>query len=163
VAPISRRVTCEAIRIRPPDINTHNGEGSPYVVPDGSALYFHVIRNGNYDVYRAKKTPTGFTAPESVSINTSVTDARPVVSADELTVYFYHDAEARGPAGIWMATRRSVNDPFGQLISLVELNAFSSLIENPYPFWISPDGCRLYFGDEDPQGSFWVYVAERLD
>ena len=137
-------------------------EGAPYVTPDGNALYFHARLAGNYhfDIYRAKKTATGFDPPEWLSINTSESEGRVAVSPDELTIYFYHDYEQSdptAPAGIWMSTRTSVKDPFGQKISLRELND----IDGAYPLWISWDGCRLYYGDQDSQFNYWVYVAER--
>jgi hypothetical protein len=135
------------------------GEGNPYVTPDGGALYFHSYRNYNFDIYRARRTATGFDPPESLSINTAGTESVPVVSPDEKTIYFYRDGDIPGPKGIWMATRESATDPFGMPVSLAEL-------EVPYPpaspTWISPDGCRLYFQEVDPQYGFGIYVAERL-
>ena len=91
------------------------------------------------DIYRAKKTATGFATPVSLSINTPDNEGRPVVSADELTIYFFYDGEPR-PVGIWMATRSSVTDPFGPPIGLTELNNLTSI---PLPLldltgWMPP-------------------------
>jgi len=139
------------------DLNIY-GEGAPYITPDGSAIYFHSVRDHiSNDIYRAKKTATGFATPVSLSINTPGNEGRPVVSADELTIYFFFGGET---TGIGMATRSSVADPFGPPIDLAEIN---NLLQYPYPFWISPDGCRLYFGDQDEvESDFSVYVAERI-
>jgi hypothetical protein len=137
-----------------------DGEGAPYVLPDGSALYFHTHRNGNFDVYRAQKNATGFDPAESLTINTDADEMAPVVSANELTIYFFRRGDPNGGAdGIWMATRSTVTNPFGIPVPLADLSA-------PYPgatpIWISPDGCRLYLQEKDPQLGYWAYVAERM-
>jgi Tol biopolymer transport system component len=158
---VAQRATPTSTFTTPMDLGTLNviGEGAPYVVPDGSALYFHTFRNGKPDIYRARQNATGFDPPESVSINTSAFEALPVVSADELIIYFYREGDTTGVDGVWMATRTSVADPFGPAVSLAALN-------DPYPkaapTWISPDGCRLYLQEVDPQNGAWAYVAERL-
>jgi hypothetical protein len=138
-----------------------SGEGAPYVLPDGSALYYHTYRANNFDVYRAQKraTASDFAPAQPVSINSNGDESVPVVSPDELTIYFFHTGDTRGPDGVWMATRGSVSEPFAAPVGLPELN-------DPYPpaspTWISPDGCRLYLQQVDAFGGFWVYVAERV-
>jgi hypothetical protein len=141
-----------------------NGEGDPYVVPDGSAVYFHSLRTGNYDLFRAQSNVggadggVGFDTPQPLAINTAVNEAVPVVSPDELTIYYLAFNTSDGNDGIWMATRSSLNEPFGAAGPLTGLTGKTPAVQ---PLWISPDACRLYFQDRDDNGGFLIYVAER--
>lgn len=120
------------------------GEGNPYVTRDGSALYFHSWRDGSNDLFRAARTTAGFEVPEKLAVSTSTFDEYdPVVSPDELTVYYAVIGSADGKHdGIWMATRSSKLEPFGNATALSEIH--SDYVGVPVPSWISPDGCRLY-------------------
>ena len=138
-----------------------DGEDAPYVLPDGSALYFQSHRNGtDLDIYRAENDGTGFhsVAPLAM-INTNADESMPVVSPDELTIYFFRHGVPNRDDGVWMATRSAATDMFGT-------PAFVDGLNMPYaaakPIWISPDGCRLYLQEQDPQMSFFVYYAERM-
>jgi Tol biopolymer transport system component len=135
------------------------GEGGPYVIPDGSALYFHSLRSGNYDIYRVPVTASGLGTPEAISLDTALDEWVPVVSPDELTIYFRRDTGDGSPMGIWMATRAAVADAWGPPIRLPELDTPYPVLD---PMWISPDGCRIYLEDVDSSGGYWSYVAERL-
>ncbi|MGC4093580.1 MAG: hypothetical protein QM756_37915 [Polyangiaceae bacterium] len=135
-------------------------KGGPYMLPDGSAMYFHGVALDNSDLYRAERGPNGFTAASLVDgANSAVGEAFPVVTADELTIYFLSDRPAGvGAYDIWVASRSSTSDPFSNATPLDALNT----PETEMPSWVSPDGCRLYF---DRGGSFWqdnqILVAER--
>jgi hypothetical protein len=134
-------------------------EGAPYVTPDGGALYFHGRRTNNLlGIYRAQKTATGFAAAQVLSVSAKYEEANPVVSPDELTIYFRRTGDASAPDGVWMATRSSVTEAFGPAVSLLSLNIPNS---QGAPTWISPDGCRLYLQQVDSSSGFWAYVAER--
>ena len=132
------------------------GEGAPYVTPSGGALYFHRYDN-DFNLYRVAITPTGFGPAEPLSVNTTADEHNPIVSPDELTIYYRHDDGGSGPY-IWMATRASLNDPFGTPTSLPELNV---PYPPPQPSWISPDACRIYVEEADSTGGYWVFMAER--
>lgn len=138
-----------------------DAEDAPYVLPDGSALYFQSHRNGtNLDIYRAANDGTGFLSAAALAIiNSDADESMPVVSADELTIYFFRHGVPNRDDGVWMATRTVVTDMFGTPAQLAGLN-----IPNPpaKPIWISPDGCRLYLQGEDSSHSFSVYAAERM-
>ncbi|HXU02842.1 MAG TPA: hypothetical protein VN903_17875, partial [Polyangia bacterium] len=133
------------------------GEGNPYVTPDGGVLYFHSNRNNNLDIFRATKKATGeFDTPELLPFNTINHDEQNVVvSPDELTIYFRRWGDPT--ATVWMSTRTSVAEAFGEAVALPEL---SDPFQGASPTWISPDGCRLYLQEVDPGLGFWVYVAE---
>jgi Tol biopolymer transport system component len=126
-----------------------------YVLPDGAALYFTADVPGNNGIYRAALSGAGVLPATPILQGLQ---RFPVVSPDELTLYF-----ASGyPYDIWMATRTSRDLPFGEPVALTELNSDAS--DNPQ--WISPDGCRLYFGratvNEDlVTATSSIYVAER--
>jgi hypothetical protein len=80
----------------------------------------------------------------------------PIVTADELTLYLATTAPNDTVPHIQTATRASIDEPFGPLTPLHELDSPGG----EYPTWISVDQCRLYFtrniGD---RGDF--YVASR--
>jgi hypothetical protein len=129
----------------------------PYVLPTGKALYFMDNGSGTSLNYRADVNGTDVGDPVLVQLPTRA--ETPVVSPDELTIYF----AAFDPLGttwgdIWMATRTSTDVPFSQPTDLSELNTTG----HNFPEWISPDGCRLYFGRSPAQGGVYSYVAERV-
>jgi Tol biopolymer transport system component len=150
-------------------INAGPDDSQPFVLPDGSALYFMSTRNdgsataGTADIYRAARASSGqFTTPVQVStINTSAGEYAPVPTPDELVLYYASsrsDGPARGGFDIWMTKRASVNDAFDPPVNVVELN--TSI--NEIPDWISPDRCRLYFDRLGASGTVdKIYVAER--
>ena len=86
----------------------------------------------------------------------------PTLTADELTIFF-HSTRPGGAGGsgydLWMATRNSIEEAFGNLRPLYELN--TSLWDgNPH---ISPDGLTLFFCgyDRDSYSGYNLYVARR--
>ena len=121
----------------------------PYVLPDGSALYFAANLPEFGGIFRTPLSDGQPGAPVLLFRGPRF----PVVTQDELTLYFDD-----GSGDIWMATRASRDLPFGEPIDLAELNGNSSY---DYPQWISPDGCRLYFGRVAGGGTFSM-VAERV-
>jgi Tol biopolymer transport system component len=128
----------------------------PYVLPDNSVLYFGSTRAGSRDVYRSTRTTGAFGRPTAIAeINTTAVEQSPVVSPDELTIYWAStrtDGGAKAGGDIWMATRASVTDPFTGLRNVSEVN--TALADAPS--WVSPDGCRLYFSSGPS-----IYYAER--
>ncbi len=133
-----------------------NGEGFPYVTGDGSGLYFHSGVDGTADLWRATRATAGFNKPEKVNVSTGSYDEwTPVVSADDLTLYWSRSGSTQD--GIWMATRASKQDPFGNARLLSELNGMFAGIA---PSWISPDNCRLYITVWTGQ-VYEMHVAER--
>jgi WD40 repeat protein len=135
------------------------GEGGPYVTPDGSVLYFHSWRGGNNaDLYRATRNGTVFNEPELLtSISTGAHEFYPVVTPDELTIYYFTEGDPLGRNGIWMATRATLAVPFGNAVHLSALNGSRDAV----PDWISPDGCRLYYIQRDTSYRHWPLVVER--
>jgi hypothetical protein len=85
----------------------------------------------------------------------------PVVTDDELTIYFLAYGASGDPWEMWVASRPSREVPFGDVHPLVSLNTEAA----EAPTWVSPDGCRFYFerctvGTWDPTNA--TFVAERI-
>jgi Tol biopolymer transport system component len=147
-----------------PNIGATNPNASdvqPYVTPDGTTLYFASDRgNGRYDLFRAtRSTDAGqFEAAKPIgSLNSAFDEIVPVVSSDELTIYFGSDRNAPGARGfdIYMARRASKDAEFGDVTPVTELNSGNS----EFPNWISPDGCTIYLHRWLPDDD--IYVARR--
>jgi hypothetical protein len=149
------------------ELESANEEGSPYVLPSGGVLYFTSSRSGHFDIYRAAKGDAGtFDPPTPVDSanDPNFYDAYPVVTPDELTIYF---GSARVKTGfntdIYVARRSTTTAPFGTPVPVPEL---ASPALNNIPTWLSPDACRLYLVSDRPSdagtsGSRDVWVAER--
>jgi hypothetical protein len=117
----------------------------PYVTPDGGALYFASTRNGGagVDLFRSPRLADGYGPPEPMtSINSVTHDNSPVVTADELTIYFasLRSAGSRGEWDVFVAHRDRRDEPFRAAAPLAGVNTTGT----EFPTWISPDGCELY-------------------
>jgi Tol biopolymer transport system component len=128
----------------------------PFVLPDGSALYF----TSPGDLYRTGRANDRFGTPVALStVNSSSYDAIPVLTPDELVLYFASnrpDSQAKGDLDIWTSKRASRNVPFEAPLPVLELNTAAE----DEPTWITPDNCRLYFSRGGSTG-VKIYVAER--
>jgi Tol biopolymer transport system component len=150
----------QVLTISPSD--SQIGDGGPTISGDGRVMYFHTTRSGQLDIFRAEATDEkGHFGPSFPvrGINTADQEARPVVSSDELTIYYASnrpDGGARGGWDIWMATRSSKDADFGGLVNVAELNTdgYDS------PAWLSADQCDLYFAQNTAQGER-LFVASR--
>lgn len=142
-------------------LNTIDDDTTPYVMPDGLTLYYASAPLGSYDLVRATRTSTSAfsmdTSGTFAVVNTNSQEKFPVVSVDELTVYFASDrAGGQGARDIWKAVRTSKSDPFGVATLVPELNTTADDI----PTWISDDGCRMYVSST-VAGSFDMYLATK--
>ena len=147
---------------------SQNGDLDPYFVPNAGGLFYyanvslnetkphisrHVFSDGGYPNAAGKGFGTGNPAAE---------DRDPVVTPDDLRIYFASNAGADGgvlPSGgnIWTSTRA---DAFSDWLSpriVAELAGFGTY---PHPGWISPDACRLYLSS-NKSGDEAMYVARR--
>ena len=140
------------------------GPIAPSISSDGLSLYFGSGQGGNRDLYQATR-PTVSDAFGDVmnlgpGINGPAIDRAPVISADGLTIYFRSSrAGGLGSDDIYQATRRTVNDPFGDVMNLGTVNTRY----DDRPEHVSPDGKTLYFESTRPggEGRFDFYVATR--
>ena len=88
-------------------------------------------------------------------------EGSPVLTPDELTLYFASnrkDLGGTGSADIYIATRTSTSLKFGNIARIEELATAGEDV----PTWISPDNCRLYTSYRPDQNSGTsLYVATR--
>jgi len=133
----------------PPTLALRDAEG-PWIRDDGGRVYFNSWPNR--DIVMADRVGQGFAAAVPVpGVNSTADDTNPVLSPDELTIYFVSNRLGIGHA--WMAHRDSTSAAFGAPVSLAHLRAA--------PSWVSPDGCRLYLSQATADGFLDVYVATR--
>lgn len=134
-------------------IGTADHEQNPFITADGKYFYFTrtPLNTGISEIYRATTSPTGITnamgIPEIKSFGGAT---RPVLSADNLTIYFTSDhVGGLGSLDIWSATRASSNAAFEGFTNVASLNEGSL----DFPDWISHDGCRIYFTSARTSGT----------
>ena len=135
------------------NVNTVNtSDGHPFLLPNGLVLYMVSTRNGSFDMFRAGRSSrtAAFAGLAPLStLNTTSREYFPVVTPDELTLYFASDRTDlpnEGGLDIFVSRRESKLENFGPPENVAELNTR----EDEYPNWISEDGCRLYFHTRTP-------------
>lgn len=128
-------------------LNGASGGSTPYVLPDHGVIYFVSARSsGNADLYRASRIGGTWGTPDLVpgtNINTPAGEDSPVVTPDELTLYFGSGRGSDGGASglTYVARRSSAAVPFDDApVPVVELN--TPVPQGPT--WVSADGCVLY-------------------
>jgi WD40 repeat protein len=155
----SSRSSATAAWSRPTELPLGSMEaGGPFVAEGGNALYYHAVGDG-LDIYRADLEISSDARGLPVDgVNSSFTDANPIVTPDELTMFFTSDRPHNGGGGgdIWIAHRDTITTGFYPPNSLDELNTK----DDEAPSWISLDGCRLYFDRSNLAGT-QAYVAAR--
>jgi hypothetical protein len=95
---------------------------------------------------------TAWTPSGDVLVLTDSPSERPLVTSDELTLYF---AEGPNYSEIYMSTRASKTEPFAEREPVPELVAGYA------PSWLSADGCRLYFDQNVSSDDLDIVMAER--
>lgn len=125
-----------------PPISTEDEESTPYVIPDGTALYFTREIGSDYAIMRTTlpATAEGETTAFSAGSAPPGDNVNPVVTPDELTLFFGARG-ARGDLDIWVAKRKDKSTAFRVAAPVVELRTEGDDV----PSWISPDGCVLYY------------------
>jgi Tol biopolymer transport system component len=134
----------------------------PYILGDGKTLYFSGATNGasNADLYRASGSPPGFGGNNSAvrlpgMVNGTAHDLAPVVTDDELEIFFASGA-TNGGLDIQHSVRFARSDDFAAPARMAALSTGG----NDWPVWISPDRCELYYINK-PQALATLYVARR--
>jgi len=125
--------------------------GSPYCFSyDGLEMYVVSDRPGgygDYDILVSRRTTidSNWGPLENLgpAINTPNVDGPPSISGDGLTLYFQDERSGGyGESDIWMTTRPTKDDLWGQPINLGPKVNSPSYDNCP---WISPDNLELYF------------------
>lgn len=128
-------------------VNEGKSQYSPYVLPDGSAFYFASERAGVPSrIYRAAPDTAGeypvVIAVEGLNAPSDARDSDPVVTPDELTLYWTRQDADSSSSDIYVATRPDKGSPFSRPRAVKNLNTSD---RHESPTFVSADGCRLYF------------------
>jgi len=113
--------------------------------------------------YRSAKADFNFGDPENLgpTVNSSALDGTPSVTADGLSLFFNSQrAGGYGHYDIWVSSRQTTADPWGEPVNLGPTINTSSLDGNTV---ISADGLTLYFTSDRPggYGGWDIYVTTR--
>jgi hypothetical protein len=134
------------------------GDCCNLVSPDGLHLLFsshnRPERIGEYDIYQVSRTtaqePFGPPTNVGAELNSFKTDAPSGISSDGLTLLFYSDRPGgEGLNDIYMATRGSLTEPFGNVTNLGPGVNTSSGESSAV---LSNGGLTLYFHSDRPGG-----------
>lgn len=143
------------------NINNATNSADPYLLSGGNVMYLASDIAGNLGLYRSAKVNGAFSTPTpvpGVSLDTTAVENNPVVTPDELTLFFGSTRPGgTGDYDIYEARRAHVADGFGAPIELTGLNTTGADVPN----WISPDGCDLYFTRQEPKVGYQLYMASR--
>jgi hypothetical protein len=129
------------------------GEGTPYVTPDGLALYFYSERSGGagardlYVATRANHNVAFGGVTPLTNLNTAQLDYHPWLSEDGLTIYFVSGGAGNGD--LFRATRANPGAAFASPQPLTELNSPS----DEGGITLSADGLEVIFTSNRPGGA----------
>lgn len=127
-------------------VNDGESQWGPYVVPSSSLYFLRDRADGLQTLHRATRNAAGdyanVKAIEGLDMRPGQGDGRPVVTADELTIYWASDRLAvPGSTNIYVATRPDTTSRFSGVRRVTELGAKD---RKRSPDFVSADGCRLY-------------------
>ena len=144
------------------NLNSPEFDGQPNLSRDGLRLYFSSKghRAQQQDIFVASWLPEeetfGRPTPVQGQVNTGVIEFFPVISSDELALYFTRDGD------LYVAKRTEKNQPFDDETALHELNTANS---NEIASSVSSDGLTLFFSRTDFEtfGRPWTSTRESRD
>ena len=148
------------------NVNSTADDGAPNISEDQLTLYFASNRiggQGSYDLWAATRTAPSEdfgSITNLYTVNSSSNDGTPNISSDGLMLYFSSKRPGgSGPRSLWLATRASTNDTFGDSEYLGSI--VNSLQEDAAPS-ISADGRTLYFASNrlGGFGDFDIWVTQ---
>jgi beta-lactamase regulating signal transducer with metallopeptidase domain len=127
-------------------VNTSAWDSPGSMSADGLTLYFDSggSNGGVYMTTRAtRESPWELRVSLGPIINSPQGSGVPVISADDLELYFLSDRPGgSGSWDIWVSTRVTSSDPWGTPMNLGPTINSSSM---DLPGWMSPDGLMLFF------------------
>jgi hypothetical protein len=150
-----------------PIVNSHKEDGQPHISADDLSLYFRSNRPGGIgqeDIWVSTRSSKNNTwgPPKNLGpgINTSNYDGAPNISPDGLMLYFESDRPGGyGKMDIWMSTRSTVSDPWGEAENL-GLTVNTQFFE-AYPC-ITSDGLSLFF-HSNRSGKSEIWITQRTN
>jgi Tol biopolymer transport system component len=152
------------------EVNTDSAEEwSPFLSYDGLTLYFARVRSDTFYYGRifeaTRQQPVGpFTSVKEISgpLNSSAGhNLLPWVSPDNLRMYYHN--ESGGRFSLQISERSTVDDPWPQGTSILELNALGDQIQAPK---LTPDERTIFFNAYDipgGKGAYDLWMASRPD
>lgn len=155
-----------------PTVNSSYHDGNPDISADGLSLFFTSDRPGGHgrrDIWVSTRATTNepWSAPVNLgpTVNSSYLETNPDISADGLELFFHSGRPGgRGHWDLWMTTRATTNEPWGEPVNLGP--TVNSSYREAAPN-ISADGLELYFVSGRPGGygvnSLWVTTRKTTD
>jgi hypothetical protein len=118
---------------------TPSAETDPFVSRDGTMLYFDTSRDGDFELY---SFPIGEPAtPTPISVSSRKDEMAPVLTDDDLTIFFASNRDGRTRKDLYAATRASKLNGFGEARRIDHLSKEA----DEYPDAVSHDGCTLWY------------------
>jgi hypothetical protein len=156
-----------------PIVNTAYSEYPTCISADGLSLYIGEHSNsrpggyGSDDLWVATRETTdddwGIPVNLGSMVNSAYAEVTCVISTDELSLFFQSNRPGTfGGCDIWVATRETTDDDWGEPVNLgPTVNSSSSSWDGPGG--ISTDGLALFFDSSRPggYGGYDVWVATR--
>jgi hypothetical protein len=152
------------------NVNIGSQNLAPYLRADGQVLYLAsnwasasvFDASADKDIFRSTLSGTTFGTPIRVTeLSSTSEDSDPVVTPDDLTIYFMSARPTDGTANhmhIWTAQRPGAGEPFLPPVLVSELAAFGT---DQRPTFISADGCTLYLSATVGSPTSMVYLAQK--
>ena len=150
-------------------VNSTNNDGVGCLSADGLTLYFNSDRPdgyGEHDIWMTTRTskddPWGTAVNLGPNVNGADDDACPWISSDGLRLYFESwRPEGFGKGDIWVSTRETTMEPWGEPVNLGDTVNTSYSDGAPS---ISSDERTLYFSSDRTggRGKTDLYVTKRL-
>lgn len=142
------------------EVSTAAGEIEPFLTPDGLAVYFNSTRDGagGGDLYVATRTSTSELFGAALRIPELCTDSYDggIMIGDGGRLAMVHNP-MNGPLDLIMATRASIDEPFGPMTAVPGVN---SPVRDQDP-WLSQDGHTLIFASDRDDPLYDLYITTR--
>lgn len=139
--------------------NSSGSEMWGWLSPDGLTIYFdRMVGQGDYDIFQANRAHTteAFGIPGDLSIlNTADIDARPVTTADGLSMFLETTRSLAGD--IYESSRSTTSDAWSDPVPVAYVDT-SNTESSP---WISPDGLVLYYASKLANGTADIVRTSR--
>ena len=141
----------------------------PFFIPDAGGLFYAAhIDYFDQNVVKIKRwtygggtTYSAATGPAFSPPNAAAKDRAPVLTPDELRIFYATNAAPDGGVvaggNIWTASRPDRAVGWGTPSIVTELAGFGTY---PRPGWVSANGCRLYL-TSNKSGRNLIYLAQR--
>ncbi len=167
VAQMDKRGQWSTPKLPQGDLNTEFDDGSCYITPDGTTMYFTRCpnvkdQNIGCQIWVAHLKDGQWTVEKQIKLfaDSSISVGQPYLTPDQLTMYFVSDnPQGYGGKDIWMVKRRSTTSDWGQPVNLgPEINTKEDEL---FPS-VDQDG-NLYFSSRGhiSMGGFDIFKATK--